>query len=104
VLLQDINQSFESYAKSYQTETRWITLLEAQITDYENAQTFNRQQRAELRRKYGETASSASKNMDDEINELKNSLDPIAVSITFTLLYIPTSQLPKFNLIRSSNK
>jgi uncharacterized protein (DUF934 family) len=90
VLLQDINQSFENYAKSYQTETRWITLLEAQITDYENAQTFNRQQRAELRRKYGET--SASKNMDDEINELKNSLDPIAVSIFsfpnyFTLIY-----------------
>ena len=89
MLLQDINQSFENYAKSYQTETRWITLLEAQITDYENAQTFNRQQRAELRRKYGETAS-ASKNMDDEINELKNSLDPIAVSITLHY-YISTT-------------
>ena len=88
MLLQDINQSFESYAKSYQAETRWITLLETQITDYENAQTFNRQQRAELRRKYGET--SVSKNMDDEINELKNSLDPIAVSVfsLLKLLYI----------------
>ena len=99
MLLQDINQSFENYAKSYQTETRWITLLEAQITDYENAQTFNRQQRADLRRKYGET--SVSKNMDDEINELKNSLDPIAVSVfsllklLYIIIYPP--QLPKFN-------
>ncbi len=79
MLLQDINQSFENYSKSYKSETRWIKLLESQITDYENAQSINRQQRAELRRKYGETPSSA-KNMDDEINELKNSLDPIAVN------------------------
>lgn len=86
MLLQDINQSFENYAKSYQSETRWIKLLEAQITDYENAQMFNRQQRAELRRKYGEISSA--KNMDDEINELKNSLDPIAVNISLFLIFL----------------
>ena len=53
--------------------------MEIQINDYENSQIIQKQQRAELRRKYGEQQQSVIKNMDDEINELKNSLDPVAV-------------------------
>lgn len=69
-LLQDINQSFQLYEKSYQNETKWIRLLEIQISDYDKAQMCNRQQRAEIRKKYGEQQSYIL-NMDDEINELK---------------------------------
>ena len=85
-MLQDINQSFELYEKSYQSETKWMKLLEKQITDYENAQLYNRQQKAELRRKYGE--QSLMRNMDDEINELKSSLDPVAVRKNSLNFYI----------------
>ena len=83
-MLRDINHSFEHYEKSYLNEAKWLKLLEIQINEYECSQTRQKQQRAELRRKYGEQQNqqqSTLKNMDDEINELKNSLDPVAVNI-----------------------
>ena len=85
-MLQDINQSFQLYEKSYQNETKWLRLLEIQISDHEKAQMCNRQQRAEIRKKYGEQQSYIL-NMDDEINDLKNSLDPVAVIIVICFYF-----------------
>jgi hypothetical protein len=78
--LREILQAYEKYERSYQTETKWLKLLMNQIGEYENKQELYKMQRAELRQKYQthQDTSSASI-LNDEINELKNSFDPIAV-------------------------
>lgn len=78
-MLRDIQQALDSYEKTYKSESKWLRLLENQIRDYERAQAIYKQQRAEFKEKYTQQKSTIS-TMDDDINELKNTLDPVAVN------------------------
>ena len=86
-LLNDINQAFENYERSYKSETKWITLLEHQIEEYESKQVVYKQKKVELRRKYQPNDQVTLNDLEEDINELKNSLDPVAVN-TFPFFYI----------------
>lgn len=84
-MLADIQHAFDLYEKTFKNESKWLQLLESQIEDYERTQTIYKQQRTELREKFVKSNIS---NMDDDINELKNSLDPVAVNIYICLLFL----------------
>ncbi len=84
-LLNDINQGFENYETSYKSETKWITLLEQQIEEYESKQVIYKQKKVEIRKKYQPNDQVTLNDLEEDINELKNSLDPVAVSIVFYL-------------------
>lgn len=86
-LLNDINQAFENYERSYKSETKWITLLEHQIEEYESKQVVYKQKKVELRKKYQPNDQVTLNDLEEDINELKNSLDPVAVN-TFPFFYI----------------
>ena len=79
-LLNDINQAFENYERSYKSETKWITLLEHQIEEYESKQVVYKQKKVELRKKYQPNDQVTLNDLEEDINELKNSLDPVAVN------------------------
>ena len=83
-LLNDINQAFENDERSYKSETKWITLLEHQIEEYESKQVVYKQKKVELRRKYQPNDQVTLNDLEEDINELKNSLDPVAVNIDFS--------------------
>ena len=91
-LLNDINQAFESYERSYKSETKWITLLEHQIEEYESKQVVYKQKKVELRKKYQPNDQVTLNDLEEDINELKNSLDPVAVNILL-LFYLFLSRL-----------
>lgn len=86
-LLNDINQAFENYERSYKSETKWITLLEHQIEEYESKQVVYKQKKVELRKKYQPNDQVTLNDLEEDINELKNSLDPVAVN-TFPFFFI----------------
>ena len=91
-LLNDINQAFESYERSYKSETKWITLLEHQIEEYESKQVVYKQKKVELRKKYQPNDQVTLNDLEEDINELKNSLYPVEVNILL-LFYLFLSRL-----------
>ena len=81
----DIQQSVDLYEKTYKNETKWINMLKSQIQDYERNQIIYKQQRNELREKIFQQQQQYQQttNMEDDIKDLKNSFDPVAVRNSF---------------------
>ncbi|CAF0712705.1 unnamed protein product [Brachionus calyciflorus] len=80
VLLGDIQHCVDLYEKAYKNENKWINMLKSQIQDYERNQIIYKQQRSELREKLFDQQQQQPQitNMQDDINDLKNSFDPVA--------------------------
>jgi hypothetical protein len=74
--------AYEQYRRSYQNETKWIVLLKQQIEDYQRQQLIYKQQKQHLKQKYQINQESFDNldSVDEDMNELKYSFDPIAVS------------------------
>lgn len=85
ILLREIQQLYDSYENTYKRETKWIKLLRKQVDDYELKQTLYKQQKYDLRKKYQQAQSHSQQqyestiNVEDDINDLKSSLDTISV-------------------------
>ncbi len=75
--------AYDKYKRWYQGESKWIVLLKNQILDYQRQQQIYKQQREQLKIKYGSYSNlneqSTFDSMEDEINDLKKQIDPIAV-------------------------
>jgi septal ring factor EnvC (AmiA/AmiB activator) len=110
-ILNEIKQTCEQYQRSYQNETKWVNLLKEQIDEYEKRQSTYKMQRNQLKQKHQtddykqqqqqqqqqtttattskqqtQEVQSSIEEIDQDINELKQSFEPIAVNY-FLCLY-----------------
>ena len=94
-LLNEINNAYDQYKSAYLHETKWISLLNNQIEDYKMHQIVYKQQKQLIKQKYlpknsttKTTPTTTTNSMDEDINDLKNSFDPIAVCYYSSLPFI----------------
>ena len=86
--MNEILQAFQSYQEKYGSEAKWLSLLRSRIEQYNSSKQGAEWQNVEsIRKRYevnngnhGDAGVSAS--IDEDINQLKSTFDPLAVSLT----------------------